>query len=557
MTHRFFALTALAAFIYPGISVYAQERPRAPLAGFTPLVAVSLSNERRGDDFNWEHTLRSTYSGSPIAGNPATNYTIGVLDTGASVDLIGRADAANFGINSSRWLTPNFAPLSGSAGQVDAPITQPLGFFAQGVSAIDGNGRLDTSQLVGHSNVSAVVIPENGDESLDIIPTVVGIPMLTFYNSIIRNDRIRTVEFNGEMTETPDVEIVPQSSFNDSILNDYSRSIPMTFSPIATTASYSGLNFGDPLNPEPQTPTLLSLFAGTIPTGGSFFANVNLGQGELSPTNPIRELTMLVDTGAEASIISQGVAANLNLDLRNPDFEIDVAGIGGLLEDVPGFYVDFTRINASGGAMEWDRAPFVVLDLPSPEGGTLDGVLGMNLFWNRNVIFQPDLTGSSFFHVSDPLYGPEVLLGDVDFDLDLDAADIDLVMAARGGDFETADPAIYDLDRDNVVGDGDVAELVEMLIGSNFGDANLDLTVDLTDFQVLKEGFGASGDELSWADGDFNGDKMIDLTDFGALKANFGKTGGGSEALVPEPGAMVLALLGAAGGWFVVRRRGS
>jgi hypothetical protein len=64
------------------------------------------------------------------------------------------------------------------------------------------------------------------------------------------------------------------------------------------------------------------------------------------------------------------------------------------------------------------------------------------------------------------------------------------------------------------------------------GDANLDGTVDLTDFGILKANFGA-GDE--WLEGDFNVDGQVDLGDFGILKANFGLSG--SVAAAPPPAA--------------------
>ena len=77
-------------------------------------------------------------------------------------------------------------------------------------------------------------------------------------------------------------------------------------------------------------------------------------------------------------------------------------------------------MNAWGGALEFTRAPFVILELGSPDGLPLDGVLGMNFFWNRNIVFEPSLLGDGFIHVSDP-----VAYADVDFNDDgkVDMAD--------------------------------------------------------------------------------------------------------------------------------------
>ncbi|NLF32336.1 MAG: hypothetical protein GX591_15780 [Planctomycetes bacterium] len=52
------------------------------------------------------------------------------------------------------------------------------------------------------------------------------------------------------------------------------------------------------------------------------------------------------------------------------------------------------------------------------------------------------------------------------------------------------------------------------------GDANLDGQVDLDDFVILKQNFGAAN--ASWNQGDFNGDGDVDLDDFVILKQTFG-----------------------------------
>lgn len=76
-----------------------------------------------------------------------------------------------------------------------------------------------------------------------------------------------------------------------------------------------------------------------------------------------------------------------------------------------------------------------------------------------------------------------------------------------------------------VTGLGDTSEPVVVILrvgGAEVlpGDVNLDSTVDLTDFALLKAGFG-SGDSL--LEGDANGDGRVDLLDFNAIKSNFGR----------------------------------
>jgi hypothetical protein len=134
---------------------------------------------------------------------------------------------------------------------------------------------------------------------------------------------------------------------------------------------------------------------------------------------------MLVDTGAQSSIISSNVAAKLNLPLE-PDFTAQICGIGGTTE-APGYYVDYVRINAMGGALEFERVPFIVLDMESPEGGSLDGILGMNLFWNRNIVLEPTTSGTGFLHISNP-----VPFAYIDLNLDdvVDATDFAIFAAA-------------------------------------------------------------------------------------------------------------------------------
>lgn len=76
----------------------------------------------------------------------------------------------------------------------------------------------------------------------------------------------------------------------------------------------------------------------------------------------------------------------------------------------------------------------------------------------------------------------------------------------------------------DVTGDGrvdmsDVDELIKNIIGTEYGDVDLDGDVDVTDFETLAANFGAN--QRSWSHGDFDGDGEVDFFDFNILSTNF------------------------------------
>ena len=429
------------------------DYPRPPLAGFSPLVAITTSDEQSNDDFDFEHDLQDAYVGCPLNPGPTCppapavtqDYIIGILDSGSVVDLVAGPSAAVIGLTGSH-LTGNEFPIGGVGGTLNADLSYPVGFFAQGLSAVNANGELDLNQVIGHSNVSIVVAPDISCSNGESLTAVAGTALMSFFASVVRVDSPQRVMVGGRTITSPDVRLL---DLLDPSIPVYPRSISIEFGgymPV-TTASYYP-DFED--LETPMFPTLLSMTPLSIPLGGAFFATVGLLQGEPGPLNPIQTMRALVDTGAQSSIMSQGMAANLNLDLLNPDFMVDVCGLGGLVEDVPGFYVDYVKMNASGGALEFSRAPFVVLDLDSPEGGVLEGVLGMNFFWNRNIVFDPSFTASSFLHVSNPI---PLAYGDFDRDFDVDQDDLDFFLSCMSGPaVAIGDPNCTQVDAD---GDGD------------------------------------------------------------------------------------------------------
>jgi len=440
------AATAGAARSYPF--------PRPRLAGFSPLIAITTSSKHSTEDIDYEHDLESFYNCNPFAGpfggfcgalNPPAdrNFVVGLLDSGSVADLAAGSGAELLGLGltcpgdlcpdmACPNMTCNSIPIGGVGGTVNARVTQPIGIYAAGLSAVDSSGILDIDALVGHSNVAALAAPPIICGGTELVSAFVGTPFLAFYTSIIRVDTPRSVTVAGRTFKGPDVRIQRPFDSIPEFAHAFAMEIGSGGLPVITASYYPDTEL-DPEDPgyliTPAVPTALSLLPLIPPTGGLFFRDVQAVEGEPSPTNLPITMHLMVDLGAQTSIISEAMAADLNLPFE-PDFTVDACGVGGLIEDIPGYYIDYVNINARGGPLEFSRAPFVVIDLPSSQLGTLDGVLGMNFFWNRNVIFEPSLTLSSFFHVSDPI---PVAFADSDVDFHVDAADASFFFACITG----------------------------------------------------------------------------------------------------------------------------
>lgn len=130
------------------------------------------------------------------------------------------------------------------------------------------------------------------------------------------------------------------------------------------------------------------------------------------------------------------------------------------------------------------------------------------------------------------------LVGDYDLDGDVDEGDYDVWAAAFG---ETGAGLDADGNEDGVVDAADYAVWRDALVIDPLAaDFNADGVVDSADYTVWRDTLGQTGDGLA---ADANGDRVVDRDDYDRWVAAFGAVAPPGAA-VPEPGALLLALVG-------------
>jgi len=105
--------------------------------------------------------------------------------------------------------------------------------------------------------------------------------------------------------------------------------------------------------------------------------------------------------------------------------------------------------------------------VPSVEGGILDGIIGTNVFYNRNLVFRLNLTGTARLEVSDPVV---LYYGDFDVDGDVDLADFGHFQDCANGPNrppKRGDCQDADADRDNDVDTADFLQFQACFNGPN------------------------------------------------------------------------------------------
>jgi hypothetical protein len=357
-------------------TVYANVISSPPINGFAPFISVAITDERSYGWYDVDVYPQNSVVGNYLTGNPESDYIIGFFDTGASAHVINVYDAIISGIYEADLVTSFTITLIGVTHNIDALVSQPLAIFTDGLQAIDANTLLvDDSNMVGQSNVSVIV----GDivESPNL-PTVVGSPLAFYFTTVIENSSLVTVNFDGNDITAPNIRLYQHDSGDIPL---YSNKINLELRPSTAYAVqyfpcfefFQECPEGDG---EPTTPSIVfgSLF--DIPQSLFFATRTDLAHGSRTS----QQKHFMFDTGAQVTVISEALAAELELLQNDPNFYVVIVDVTGTATIADGYYIDLFEITATPAWLSFTNTPVIVLDVDSPEGGILDGIIGMNLF---------------------------------------------------------------------------------------------------------------------------------------------------------------------------------
>ncbi len=434
-----------------------------PIDGFISYIAVVATDERSAS-LELDAIPSTTVGGTLIQPDDLeADYTVGLLDTGAGAHLVSNAAGLTFGLGSNGLLTNSTITITGVTGSVDAFVSYPIGLYIDGIDSIDPQSLLlDTTNMVGETNVSVAVADTPAPGAPELF-TAIGTPLSVYYTATFNNEQTVSRTIDSEVYETPLIEFYEQ---DDLSIPEYPNLVPLELRPLGgVSVQYTpciDVFGGCPLD-APQSP---SIIIGVGAQSLFFLSSVDLYQGNRSAIDKDR---FMLDTGAQVTVIGNRVAARLNLNPATPDFLVEIEGVSGDVTMEPGFYIDRIDIPALGEWMTFTNVPVVLLEVGSPEGGTLDGIIGMNLMTDFNFV----LRGGGLFLQDDPSLEYQLIVPpavDADFDNDNDVDLMDFAAFQRcmsGPDTPQLAPSCVHalLDADSDVDENDMAILQDCFSG--------------------------------------------------------------------------------------------
>jgi hypothetical protein len=353
-----------------------------PLAAQTPVPAtLQVPLFPDFDQFGNQFEVVQAYEN----GLGQRSITAGIYDTGASVVTFSVVDQEFFfpfqGQPSIPTIPGAVATAEAIGGMLEGKVSVAGKILAAGASAlnIDFNTFTFSFDLTNAISVGGIQSFIGTTEGSPNLPSIVGTPinvptpanpggLATVLDQSGYAIDLGALDpaFVGISYEFPDVRFVsPGSSLVPTASTYESVSIPVSLFGIDNTGS-PGNDISAAPNPvQPNTSVAYTPSA--------------VG----SPTSTVTNQTFLFDTGAQLSIISPAVAAQLGLTdidgnpIETPFDFIDVQGAGNAIAGLPGYILDTLTVpRLDGGFVEFTDVPVYVLDI----GFGIDGILGMNLF---------------------------------------------------------------------------------------------------------------------------------------------------------------------------------
>lgn len=378
---------AIFASLFSTPSVAAND---SPLGGFLPFVGMALSDEFKNSGggeatFFISDPSNSAAGQTLLSGSASPFFDIALLDTGAATHILG-PDASGpngYDVIGNGFGGTNIQPIGGATGTIDLMINDPHGVYIAGLGSRTSAGTdltIDVPALRGQTTFATLSGPTEWT-----LPNIIGLPIAAQHTIRINNSQPQIFELGSRTVRTPDVEMFDLGTGSQQGIQ---RRLPLDLQPGGIgfiqgplyVFNTSGILSGLPLHENPQSPSVIE--------NGAIFVDVDMKRG----TKSLDDTGMLFDTGADLTVISELTAVRLGFDpiLDTPDFVLQVEGSGGIVDGIPGFYLNELNFDTIGGSFTKQNVPVAVLDVtnPSNPGNIVPGIIGMHLFNGRDLVID-------------------------------------------------------------------------------------------------------------------------------------------------------------------------